>query len=286
MPTLAIVLLLTSAVMHAFWNLILKQSEIKYIAMNWQVLLSGAAAIIAIFFVGLPPRSMWLFAGLSTILEMLYFLLLMYAYTDHDFSLIYPIARGAAPALLAVWAALFLHEIPTTGGLFGILMIVLGMVIIGSTSLLQNHENKPHLKGIMLALGVAFIISVYTLVDGTAVKGHPDSALPYALSMFVLVPFLTTPVVVRRYGWGAFAQAWREQRWKLVLGGVLGVVAYTTALFAYSFAPLNYSEAIREVSVVIGAFLGWRFLNEKLGGYRLVGAAVIFVGIVLIAIFG
>lgn len=286
MPTLAIVLLLTSAIMHAFWNLILKQSEIKYIAMNWQVILSGAAAIIAIFFVGLPPRSMWLFAGLSTILEVLYFLLLMYAYTDHDFSLIYPIARGAAPALLAVWAALFLHEIPTTGGLFGILMIVLGMVIIGSTSLLQNHENKPHLKGIILALGVAFIISVYTLVDGTAVKGHPDSALPYALSMFVLVPFLTTPVVVRRYGWGAFAQAWREQRWKLVLGGVLGVVAYTTALFAYSFAPLNYSEAIREVSVVIGAFLGWKFLGEKMGGYRLAGAAVIFGGIVLIAFFG
>jgi len=286
MPTLAIVLLLTSAFMHALWNLILKQSEIKYVAMNWQVLLGGAAAIVAIFFVGLPPRSMWLFAGLSTILEMLYFLLLMYAYTDHDFSLIYPIARGAAPALLAVWAALFLHEIPTTGGLFGILLIVVGMGFIGATSLLQNHENKPHLKGIFLALGVAFIISVYTIVDGTAVKGHPDSALPYALSMFALVPFLTTPVVVRRYGWGAFAQAWREQPWRLMLGGALGVVAYTTALFAYTFAPLNYSEAIREVSVVIGAFFGWKFLGEKMGGYRLAGAAVIFGGIVLIAAFG
>jgi len=272
--------------MHALWNLILKQSEVKYVAMNWQVLLGGAAAIVAIFFVGFPPRSMWLFAGLSTILEMLYFLLLMYAYTDHDFSLIYPIARGAAPALLAVWAALFLHEIPTTGGLFGILLIVVGMGFIGATSLLQNHENKPHLKGIFLALGVAFIISVYTIVDGTAVKGHPDSALPYALSMFALVPFLTTPVVVRRYGWGAFAQAWREQPWRLMLGGALGVVAYTTALFAYTFAPLNYSEAIREVSVVIGAFFGWKFLGEKMGGYRLAGAAVIFGGIVLIAAFG
>jgi drug/metabolite transporter (DMT)-like permease len=92
--------------------------------------------------------------------------------------------------------------------------------------------------------------------------------------------------MVRQFGWGAFAQAWRDQRWRLVLGGVLGVVAYTTALFAYSFAPLNYSEAIREVSVVIGAFFGWRFLNEKLGGYRLLGAGVIFAGISLIAVFG
>ena len=286
MPLLAIVLLLASALMHALWNLILKQSDIKYVAMNWQVLLSGAAAVVALFFLGLPPRAMWSFAIGSAVLEVLYFLLLMYAYTDHDFSLIYPIARGAAPALVVIWAALFLREIPTTGGLFGILLIVIGMVIIGSTSLLNNHENKPHLKGIFLALGVAFLISVYTIVDGTAVKAHPAASLPYALSMFALVPFLTTPVVVRGFGWTPFAQAWREQPFKLILGGVLGVVAYTTALFAYSFAPLNYSEAIREVSVVIGAFLGWRFLNEKLGGYRLLGAGVIFAGISLIAIFG
>jgi drug/metabolite transporter (DMT)-like permease len=286
MPPLAIILLLTSALMHALWNLILKQSDIKYVAMNWQVLLSGAAAVVAIFFTGLPPRVLWPFAIASTILEVLYFLLLMYAYTDHDFSLIYPIARGAAPALVVIWAAIVLGEIPTTGGLVGILLIVVGMVIIGSTSLLNNHENKPHLKGIFLALGVALIISIYTIVDGTAVKAHPTAALPYALSMFVFVPFLTTPVVVRNFGWKPFAQAWRDQRWKLILGGVLGIVAYTTALFAYSFAPLNYSEAIREVSVVIGAFFGWRFLNEKLGGYRLLGAGVIFAGISLIAIFG
>lgn len=286
MPTLAILLLLTSAFMHALWNLILKKSEIKYVAMNWQVILGGVVAIAAMLFLGLPPRSLWLFAILSGILETLYFFLLMYAYTDHDFSLIYPVARGAAPALVVIWAAVILNEIPTAGGALGILLIILGLVIIGATSLMMNHENKPHLRGIALALGVALIISVYTIVDGTAVKQRPDASLTYALSMFALVPFLTTPVVVRRFGWSVFAQAWREQRWRLALGGVLGIVAYTTALFAYSFAPLNYSEAIREVSVVIGAFFGWRFLGEKMGGYRLTGAAVIFAGILLIAIFG
>ena len=286
MPLLAIVLLLTSAFMHALWNLILKQSEIKNVAMNWQVLLGGAAAIIAMFFLGLPPRALWSFVIVSAVLEVLYFFLLMYAYTDHDFSLIYPVARGAAPALVVIWAALFLWEIPTKGGLIGIALIVVGLVIIGATSLLNNLDNKPQLKGIALALGVAFIISVYTIVDGFAVKQYPEAALPYALSMFILVPFMTTPVVVRKYGWGAFAQAWREQRFRLLLGGVLGVVAYTTALFAYSFAPLNYSEAIREVSVVIGAFFGWKFIGEKMGGYRLVGALVIFAGIILIALMG
>ncbi len=286
MPLLAIVLLLTSALMHALWNLILKQSNLKYVAMNWQVLLGGAAAILALFFLGLPPRALWAFVIASALLETLYFFLLMYAYTDHDFSLIYPVARGAAPALVVIWAALFLREIPTTGGLIGIALIVVGLIIIGATSLLNNHDNKPHLKGIALALGVALIISIYTIVDGIAVKKYPEAALPFALSMFTLVPLMTTPVVLRQYGWGAYARAWREQHFRLILGGVLGVVAYTTALFAYSFAPLNYSEAIREVSVVIGAFFGWKFIGEKMGGSRLLGALVIFTGIILIAIMG
>jgi len=58
------------------------------------------------------------------------------------------------------------------------------------------------------------------------------------------------------------------------------------ALFAYTFAPLSYSGAIREVSAVIGAFLGWRFLKEELGGVRVVGAVIVFAGVMVIAIFG
>jgi drug/metabolite transporter (DMT)-like permease len=81
-------------------------------------------------------------------------------------------------------------------------------------------------------------------------------------------------------------KAFRAQPGRLVLVGVLGIIAYLFALFAYSIAPVNYSEAIREVSVVLGAFAGWYFLGEKLGKIRILGAMVIFAGIVMIAIFG
>jgi hypothetical protein len=60
MPFLAIALLLTSAALHALWNLLLKQSSEKYVAMGWQVMISGIISIFALFFTGLPPRSMWL----------------------------------------------------------------------------------------------------------------------------------------------------------------------------------------------------------------------------------
>jgi drug/metabolite transporter (DMT)-like permease len=284
MPILAVVLLLTSAVLHALWNLILKQSSEKYIAMGWQVIISGIISVVALFFTGLPPRSMWIFALISMTLEAIYFVLLSFAYSDHDFSLVYPVARGAAPALVVLWSFLFLQEVPSTLGFIGIATIVLGLVIIGATSLFQPHEGKPKFRGIAIALSIALVISIYTLIDGFAVKHGP--VMPYGLSMFMLVPVLTTPVIVRHYGRDHFVKAWKDQPARLILVGFLGVIAYLFALFAYSIAPVNYSEAIREVSVVIGAFAGWQLLGEKLGRTRILGAAVIFAGIVLIAVFG
>ena len=284
MPILALALLLTSAALHALWNLLLKQSQEKYVAMGWQVIISGIISVFALFFTGLPPRSLWIYVLISMTLEAIYFGLLSFAYNDNDFSLIYPVARGAAPALVVLWTALFLREIPSAGGFIGIAMVVCGLAIIGATSLIQDHIGKPNFRGIAIALSVALVISIYTLIDGFAVKHGP--ALSYGLSMFTLVPVLTTPLIVRHYGWNHMVEALRAQPFRLVLVGFLGMIAYLFALFAYSIAPVNYSEAIREVSVVMGAFAGWYFLGEKMGKIRILGAVVIFTGIVMIAIFG
>lgn len=284
MPILAIILLFLSAALHALWNFLLKNSQEKYIAMGWQVIISGVMSLVLIFFTGLPPKSMWLFAILSMILEAIYFILLSTAYTGHDFSLVYPIARGAAPALLALWSAIFLREKLTVGGYLGLAMITSGIILIGATALLQNRGEKPQIKGILIALSVSLMISMYTLIDGAAVKNGPP--LPYALSMFVMVPFITTPYLARHYGWNRFVGSWKQDKAYLLLGGVLGIIAYLLALFAYTFAPLSYSGAIREVGSVIGAFIGWKFLNEQMGGVRVVGAAIVFAGILAIAIFG
>src|SRR5690349_7592487 len=129
MPAFALVLLFLSATMHALWNFLLKSSQEKYIAMGWQVILSGALSLIFIIFTGLPPRSMWIFAIISMILEAVYFILLSIAYTSHDFSLVYPIARGAAPAMLVLWSAIFLHERLTAAGYVGLTMITGGIIV-------------------------------------------------------------------------------------------------------------------------------------------------------------
>ncbi len=284
MPIYAILLLLVAAFMHTAWNFLLKSSEEKYIAIAWQSICGGVIALGLMLYFGAPPRQVWGYLALSVLLETIYFILLSAAYVDHDFSLVYPIARGAAPALLALWSALFLGERLTFGGYLGLALVTLGMAFIGATALLQSGNKRVHLKGILSALSVALVISLYSFVDGKAVRQTPS--LPYGLAMFVLVPFLTAPYVGVRYGWDSLRRTWKQSRNILIIGGALGVGAYLLALFVYSIAPLSYSGAIREVSVVIGAFLGWRFLKERMGGARVVGSAIVFIGVMVIALFG
>jgi drug/metabolite transporter (DMT)-like permease len=284
MPILAILLLFVSAILHTTWNLLLKQAGEKFIATWWTVVIGGIGSLAALFFTGLPPRPMWIFAALSVLVEAAYFVTLSYAYRDHDFSLVYPMARGTAPAFLAVWSLSFLGERPTPGGLLGLGTIICGLLIIGAGTLLQTQTKSFHLKGMALGLTTAVFISIYTAIDGTAVKqGH---AMAYAFVVFGLIPVFVTPFMLRRYPWPQLIDSWNAGRVRFLVIGSLGVISYLIALAAYTFAPLSYSGAIREVSVVMGAFAGWQFLGERLGGTRLIGAAVIFAGILAIAAFG
>jgi drug/metabolite transporter (DMT)-like permease len=283
MPPIAIALLFFSAILHTTWNLLLKQTDDKYIATWWAVLVGSLLFLPVLFFTGLPAKETWVLLVASVCIEVVYYALLSAAYTDSDFSLVYPLARGTAPAFIALWSVWFLGETLSPGGLAGLIIVVLGLLIVGGSGLFITPE-KPHVKGILQALTIALLISFYSAIDGAAVK--QTSALPYAVLVFFLAPAFASPVVIKRYGWQRLTSVWKTNRNRLILIGLLTVCAYLLVLAAYSMAPISYSGAIREVSVVLGAFAGWRFLNEKLGGWRLFGSTVIFLGILVIAFLG
>jgi len=157
-------------------------------------------------------------------------------------------------------------------------------MIIGINTLTQAHVTRVHFKGVAVALFIALLISIYSAIDGAAVKN--GYALPYVMGMFALVPLLTMPFVFRQYQWTQIRDTLVNQPVRIPLAGVLGVLAYLMAVYAYSMAPVSYAGAVREVSVVFGALAGWWFLKERMGGVRVLGAFVIFAGIVLIAMYG
>jgi len=283
MPLNAIALLLVSAALHTTWNLLLKGGGEKYIASWWAMLIGSLLFLPALFFTGLPARVTWMLLLVSAFVEAAYFIILAYAYDDADFSLVYPLARGAAPALIAVWSVLFLGERLTAGGIAGLVVIIAGLMIVGGSG--AFHLNgKPHWRGILPALLLALCISIYTVIDGAAVK--VTSPLAYAALIYLVSSLYMTPFIVRRYGLPRLRQEFKANGWRLLGIGLLIQGAYFLALLAYRLAHVSYSGAIREVGVVMGAIAGWQFLGEKFGAARVAGAVVIFGGILMIALFG
>jgi len=277
MPVGALGLLFGSAILHTAWNLLLKQAGEKYMATWWGMFMGSILFLPALFFIGLPARSTWLLLFISAFAEAAYFIVLSFAYGDADFSLVYPMARGSAPALIAVWSVLFLHETLTHAGIFGLFIIIAGLMIVGSSSWFQA-DGKPRLRGVWPALLLALLISIYSVIDGAAVKR--TSPFSYVSSAYM------TPYILARHGWQELKEEFVAYHWRLLGVGALIVVAYLMALEAYRLAPVSYSGAIREVGVVMGAIAGWQFLGEKFGPVRVIGAIVIFAGILVIARFG
>lgn len=146
-------------------------------------MIGGILSLPLLLWQGGPPSGVgWLLLA-SILLECLYFILLSYAYTMADFSLVYPLARGTAPLFLTLWAWLTLAERPNFWGWSGLALLLGGLMLLGYTREALSSTNR---RGLLAALGVALVISLYTLVDGIAVRQAEASS--YALSIFTFLP--------------------------------------------------------------------------------------------------
>ena len=285
MPLSALGLLLAAALMHTTWNLLVKRAKEKQVFI-WCSLLVGTIIFSPLLLTSsLFLGSIWPYLLSSALVEAIYYITLIRAYENGDFSLVYPMARGAAPAFLLIWTTLFLGERPVFFGLLGITLLVIGLIIVGGKTWWTLRMTSGISKSaLVLALGVACCISVYTTIDGAAVR-HV-SPLPYTVLVIALSMLFITPAIVMRYGNTAIVNELRTNWIGITLVGLFTLLAYILALKAYTIARVSYAGSIREISVVFAAFVGWRWLGESFGKIRLTGAMFIFAGIFVIAFAG
>jgi len=274
-------LLLAAAALHAGWNLLLKRAPDRQLIVWWAVIVSALCFLPVLALRTALPAIGWWFALGSAVVETAYFVTLTTAYRVADFSLVYPIARGAAPALLALAAVLLLHERLSAAGVAGLGAIVLGLWLVAGT---RGGVGAHPARGVALALLVALCIATYSTIDGAAVRRV--DATTYAGAMFLLAAIVFTPVTIRWYGWPALRDALRARTGLIVLVGMLQAAAYLLVLYVYARAPVAYAGAIRESSIVLGALAGWLWLRESFGLRRVAGAFVTCAGIAVIAVAG
>jgi drug/metabolite transporter (DMT)-like permease len=195
---------------------------------------------------------------------------------------VYPIARGTSPGLLALWAYLFLGERPSAVAALGIVVLVAGLIIVGTHSRRTAPTGTPSYRSVGLALAVALLISLYSVVDGAAVQRI--NAFSYSGHIFALIPLLLTPLMFWRYGVPTMVNVWRLSAPRLVVTGVLMAGSYLLVLLVYQIAPVGYAGAVREVSVVFAALLGRVWFQEQVGLQRALGIACIFGGVLLVTL--
>lgn len=281
----AFLLVLLAATLHTGWNFTVKQVEDKHV-FTWWALVVGALLFLPVLAQSLPiPPRIWPYAIASALLEAAYFITLIHAYDRGDFSLVYPIARGAAPAFLAIWATLFLDESLRSIGIAGLVVLLSGMMLVGGGSWwVQRRTVTLSTSGIGAALGVSLCISIYSVIDGAAVQVMSPAA--YTDLVFGLTAVVVTPAVLARYGCRFALAVWHAHWRQICAVGIMMLLAYILVLQAYAIARVSYVGALREISVILAAVVGWLWLKEGFGVMRTVGAGLIFSGMLLIALAG
>ncbi len=269
----ATLLALAAAVLHASWNLWVKQSGDRWIALWGQMTAGGFVSAVILIFTGWPSNLAWWPVLTSGVIHVVYIGALARAYTIGDFSVTYPIARGAGALLAALGGVLFLNDHFTALSVFGIVIAIAGIL------LLAGKADTSHVKAALL---VSLTIGAYSIVDGHGSRVTGGNLYPLVLFVATAVSTTITGIAMGRTR--DMVSAMRSRSHLFVLAGSASALTYWMVLIAMQQAPVGYVTALRESSVVIVALVGTRYLGESDMRRRVVAALVVVAGLaVLIA---
>jgi drug/metabolite transporter (DMT)-like permease len=258
---------------HAVWNLLLArardpESATALAAVIGCVLLAPFAALTWDVDSAAVP-----YIAASAALELAYFALLASAYARGRLSAIYPLARGSAPVLVLVGAAVVLGESPSAVQACGVLAVGAGVLLVRGG--LGPGADRA---GEVLGLLVGVTIAAYTVVDKQGVE-HA-AALPYLLLLEGPSALVYLAMVSRSRGRAVFS----ELRWLTVVAGIGMVAAYGLVLAALQRGSAAGVAATRETSILIATVFGALVLGERVTRVRVLGATAIVAGVAAVAL--
>jgi len=287
MSLLPLSLVILAAFIHATWNLLAKRAAA-----------AGPAFVFAsnvITCVAYLPWVGWVLSHgahvwslpviacvvLSGIFHLGYSLCLQRGYQVADLSVVYPIARGTGPLLSSIGAFILLRETPSAQGIFGLLAVVAGIGFISTQGDLSAFRKPRGQDGVRWGTATGSLIAGYTVVDGYGVKllGIHPVVLDWFGNLFRF--FMLAPIVLSN---PAGAMERMKGHWWLATGvGLLAPMSYILVLSAIEMgAPLSLVAPAREMSMMVGALFGMLILGERVNGWRLIGCAILILGVLLL----
>ena len=289
MPIQAILLVLAAAIIHATWNYYVKTVG------GGDTFLCMTSAISSVILI--PPvvyfysdafalitRLQWLIIAASGLLHMAYAMQLQRAYAAADFSVVYPLARGSGPLLTVGAAVLFLGERPSLLGWLGVVLVVGGAMVIGGIDrIVRGGLHSPRtLLGVRYGIYTGLWIAVYSFVDGYAVKVLLIAPLVLDWLGNIIRAACLSPIAWKNRA--HIKPLWQRAWWPALVVGALAPTSYILVLTALQYAPLSAVAPARELSMLMGAFIGAHLMAEGELKRRMLGAGLIAAGVAGLAL--
>ena len=273
MPAEALALALTAAALHAGWNVLIARAGDPEGA--------GAAAVLFAVAVFAPVAVLtWdvrasaiPYMAASAAAELLYFALLAAAYRRSEMSLVYPIARGLAPVLVLIGAAVATSAEPTAPEVAGVVAVAIGVLLVRGVS------RRGDLAATAMAVCIAATIAFYTVVDKSGLQ-HA-ATIPYFEVVLATQGILYASALSVIRGPGVIRAGF--SRWSAA-AGLFMFGAYGLVLAALRLAPAASVAAVRETSVVMATGLAAIYLHEHGARERAIGAVLVCAGVVVLAL--
>jgi drug/metabolite transporter (DMT)-like permease len=273
MPVSALALALAAAVFHAFWNLLVARARDPEAATAVALVVALVVNAPVAAFAWRMEAAAWPYLLASALLHLVYVALLAAGYRRAELSVVYPIARGAAPVLVLVVGVAALGASTSAGQAAGVSVVALGILLVG------GFRGVSDRTGIAFGLAIAAVIAAYTLVDKNGIR----YAAPLAyIQILMLLPGLGYAAALARLrGFGTLRA---ELTFASAAAGIASFASYALVLAALQRASAASVAAVRETSIVIAAGLAALVLGETGGVPRLAGAALVAVGVALVSL--
>jgi drug/metabolite transporter (DMT)-like permease len=280
MPGTVVLIVLLGALLHASWNAVVKSSGDKFLNVVMVITVAGLAAALALPFLAQPAVASWPCLLTSSVLQVIYIVLVSKAYKHGDMSLAYPLMRGTAPLLVALASGPLIGEALPALRWLGVLLVSSGVLAMAFES---RQRGEGAARTAATALLNACFIAAYTVADGIGVR-LSGASTAYTLWIFVshALPLLIWTLATQPIQFGAHL---RRRFGTAVFGAFATLGSYGSALWAMSLdIPVASVSALRETSIIFAAGLSIILFGERLGIWRWLGVALICGGAAVIRV--
>ena len=275
-PPLAALAALISAMAHAGMALFTKRAEDTLTFRGVSMVFSALWLSPVLFLFPLPGWEVWRFLLMGAGLIWAFNMLMISAFRRGSMNLVYPVMRGASPAIAGLFAFVFLGEPLSPLAIIGLSVASAAIIAFAW----PERGGAPKAAALGFALSAAVMTASYTVNDASGVRAA-GSALIYAAWFFVLSAITLVGTAWIRRGDQLIRVARSELR-RGFYASFFNITTYGLALYAYANAPVAPMAALRETSVVFGAIVAAVILKEPLGVRRIGLAVVLALGLAAI----